>query len=95
MTTEKQKFCCDAAAARATKKVTLPDGLQVGIINLDTIIKEVIELKLTDNGAIKKELLERAKFHNYIASNAEYDYSAALFGEYRRQFEKFKQEKGS
>ena len=39
MTMEKQQFCCAAAAARATKQLTLPDGFQVGIINLDTILK--------------------------------------------------------
>ncbi len=90
MTMEKQQFCCAAAAARATKQLTLPDGFQVGIINLDTILREVVELNLTDAEAIKKELLERVKSHNYVASSAEYDYSVALFREYRRQFEKSK-----
>jgi hypothetical protein len=82
---EKQRFCCEAAAARATKQLTLPDGFQVGIINLDTILKEVAELKLTDAEAIKKELLKRVKTYNYVASGAEYDYSATLFREYKRQ----------
>jgi len=82
---EKQRFCCEAAAARATKQLTLPDGFQVGIINLDTILKEVAELKLTDAEAIKKELLKRVKTYNYVASGAKYDYSATLFREYKRQ----------
>jgi len=90
MTVEKQQFCCPAAAARATKQLTLPDGFQVGIINLDTILREVAELKLTDAEAIKKELLERVKAHNYVAFSAEYDCSTALFRAYRRQFEKSK-----
>jgi len=90
MTMEKQQFCCAAAAARATKQLTLLDGFQVGIINLDAILREVVELNLTDVETIKKELLDRVKSHNYVASSAEYDYSVALFREYRRQFEKSK-----
>ena len=90
MTIEKQQFCCAAAAARATKQLTLLDGFQVGIINLDAILREVVELNLTDVETIKKELLDRVKSHNYVASSAEYDYSVALFREYRRQFEKSK-----
>jgi len=87
---QKQQFCCPAAAARATKQLTLPDGFQVGIINLDAILKEVAELNLTDTEALKRELLERVKAYNYVASGAEYDYSTALLRAYRRQFEKSK-----
>ena len=86
----KQQFCCAAAAARATKQLTLPDGFQVGIINLDTVLREVADLKLVDTEAIKKELLKRVKICNYVASSADYDYSRALFQEYRRQFGKSK-----
>ena len=56
-------------------------------MNLDTIIREVAELKLTDTEALKTELLERVKARNYVPSGAEYDYSVALLREYR-QFEK-------
>jgi len=90
MATDKQEFCCEAAAARAIKKLTLPDGFQVGIINLDNVLREVAELNLTDVEAIRKELLERVKARNYIATGAEYDYSTALLREYRRQFEESK-----
>ena len=90
MAVEKQQFCCPAAAVRATKQLTLPDGFQVGIINLDTILREVAKLKLTDAEAIKKELIERVKVCNYVASGADYDYSTALFRAYQQQFEKSK-----
>ena len=86
----KQQFCCPAAAARATKQLTLPDGFQVGIINLDTILREVAELNLTDTEVIKMELLKMVKIYNYVPSSADYDYSTALFRAYRRQFEKSK-----
>ncbi|MFC1936978.1 hypothetical protein ACFLWY_00290 [Chloroflexota bacterium] len=82
--------CCPAVAAKMIKKLTLPDGFQVGILNLESILKEVAELKLADAEAIKKELLKRVRIHNYVASGAEDDYSEALFKEYGRQFGKSK-----
>jgi len=93
MTMEKQNFSCPcsaaaAALARVTKQLTLPDGFQVAIINLDTILREVAELKLTDTEAIRRELLERVEIYNDVTPGAEYDYSEALFREYRRQCEK-------
>ena len=85
----------DADAARKIKKLTLPDGFRVGISNLDNILKEVADLKLTDTNTIKTELLERVKTCNYVPSSAEREYSAALLREYHRKFEpdKFKEEK--
>ncbi len=81
-----QRPCCAAAAARLAKKLTLRSGVQVGIWNLDSILKEVADLKLVDAKTIEGELLKRVKIQNYVASGAETDYSAALFQEYRRQF---------
>ena len=85
-----EKPCCAGSRGKDGKELTLPDGFQVGIANLDSILKEVADLKLTDAEAIKKELLKRVKVNNYVASSAEYDYSVALFQEYRRKFEKSK-----
>jgi len=85
-----QRPCCAAAAARVVKKLTLLDGFQVGIANLESILKEVADLKLIDAGAIKKELLKRVKIYNYVPSSADYDYSRALFKEYVGQFGKHK-----
>ena len=70
------------------KKLTLPDGFRVGIMNLDNILKEVADLKLTDTNAIKTELLALVKTCNYVASSAENEYAAALFKEYQRQWGK-------
>jgi hypothetical protein len=85
-----QKPCCEAEAARTTKKLTFSDGVQVGILYLESILKEVADLKLIDAEAIKKELLKRVKNYNYVPSGADDEYSQALFKEYRRQFEKSK-----
>ncbi|MFC2004756.1 hypothetical protein ACFLUY_00865 [Chloroflexota bacterium] len=87
---KKQQFCCEAAAARATRQLTLSEGFQVGIINLDTILREVTELNLRDTEALRRELLERVKVYNYVASGAEYDYSTALLRAFQQQFEKSK-----
>jgi hypothetical protein len=83
-----EKPCCPAAAARMIKKLALPDGSQVGIVNLENILREVADLKLVDNEAIKKELLKRVKIYNYVAPAAEADYSKALLGEYEKLFGK-------
>jgi len=85
---QREKPCCPAAAARMVKKLTLPDGFQVGILNLESILKEVADLKLADDEAIKKELLQRVKIYNYVASAADNDYSEALLKEYKRQYGK-------
>jgi hypothetical protein len=77
--------CCPAAAARMIKKLALPHG-EVGIVNLENILREVADLKLVDNEAIKKELLKRVKIYNYVAPAAETDYSKALLGEYNKLF---------
>ena len=83
---QREKPCCPAAAARMVKKLTLPDGFQVGILNLENILKEIADLKLADDGAIKKELLQRVKIYNYVASATDNDYSEALLKEYKRQY---------
>lgn len=77
------------------KKLTLPDGSRVGIVNLDNILREVADLKLSDAKTIKEELLKRADAKNYIPSGAKKEYAAALFREYQRKFEpdKYKEER--
>ena len=81
-----EKPCCPAAAARMIKKLALPGGFQVGIVNLENILKEVADLWLADDEAIKKELLKRVKIYNYVAPGAEADYSKALLKEYKQQY---------
>jgi len=84
---QNERPCCAAAAARMIKKLTLPGG-EVGIANLEGILKEVADLKLSDDEKIKKELLTRVKIFNYVVPGAESDYSKALLNEYERLFGK-------
>ena len=82
---EKQKD--GFGAGEAIRKLRLLDGLQVGIKNLDAILREVAELKLTDNQSLKTELLGRVKTCNYVPYGAEHEYSAVLLREYQRIFD--------
>ena len=82
-----------ADAEKKITKLTLPDGFRVGILNLDSILKEVADLKLTDKQSIQTELLKRVQAHNYIASSAESEYSIALFKEYQRKWGKSEADK--
>ena len=88
---ESQKPCCAAAAARMIMKLALPGG-EVGIVNLESILNAVADLKLADDNAIKEELLNRVKIYNYVAPSADNDYSKALLEEYRLQNHKTQRE---
>jgi hypothetical protein len=83
-----EKQSGDADTTRTVKKLTLPDGFRVGISNLDNILKEVADLKLTDSMTIETELLKRVKTCNYVAPSAENEYATALFQEYNRKWAK-------
>ena len=83
-----EKQSGDANTTRTLKKLTLPDGFRVGISNLDTILKEVADLKLTDSMTIETELLKRVKTCYYVAPSAENEYATALFQEYNHKWGK-------
>ena len=85
-----EKSSGDPDVKRTVKKLTLPDGFRVGISNLDNILKEVADLKLTDTRTIEAELLNRVKAANYVASSAENEYSMALLQEYNHKWGKAK-----
>ncbi|MGP8080123.1 MAG: hypothetical protein ACLPVI_06395 [Dehalococcoidales bacterium] len=78
---------------RTVKKLTLPDGFRVGICDLDNILKEVADLKISDTRTIKAELLNRVKASNYVASSAENEYATALLQEYNRKWGKAEEAK--
>jgi hypothetical protein len=88
---ESQEPCCAAAAARMIKKLALPGG-EVGIVNLESILKAVADLKLADDNAIKEELLKRVKIYNYVAPSADNEYSEALLEEFKRQHRETRRE---
>ena len=81
---QKEKPCCPEGAARMVKRLTFPDGIQVGIANLEDILKEVADLRLADDEAIARELLNRVKICNYVPPTADTSYGEALLGEYKK-----------
>jgi len=69
------------------KKITLSDGLQVGIKNLDSILSEVAQLILTDTEALKQELIKRVEAcGTYVPPSAKDEYAAALIRQYLRKY---------
>ena len=74
--------CCMADAARKVRRITLSNGVQIGIVGLDSVLFEVKSLGRTDELGIKAEMLGRVKANNYIPTNAEADYAEALYREY-------------
>lgn len=81
---QSEKPCCAAAVVKKIRKLKLLSGSQVGIVNLENVLKEVAGLKLLDDEAIKRELLRRVKIYNYVPPDMEDDYAEALFREYKR-----------
>lgn len=73
-------------ASANIRKLTLPDGFQVGIVNLDGILQEVADLSLSDTQDIGRELIDRVKTCNYVAAGAEKEYVSALIHEYQKRF---------
>ncbi len=70
------------------RKLTLPSGIQAGILHLDEIMSEVADSGLTSAEEIKTELLAKVKESNYVASGVESDYASALLEEYLHRYDK-------
>ena len=69
------------------KRLTLPDGLQVGIKKLNSVLSEVALLGLTDPKALMRELLERVKANgNYVPPSAEDEYAVSLLRVYQSKY---------
>ncbi|MDH7506455.1 MAG: hypothetical protein QHH15_01525 [Candidatus Thermoplasmatota archaeon] len=78
-----KKPCCPACAMRNVRQIFI-GGILTGIVNLDNILQEVYELGIKDENKLKKELLEKVKIYNYVASGVEKQYEDALFNEYQK-----------
>ena len=69
------------------KKITLSDGLQVGIKNLDSILSEVAQRQISDLQLLAQKLLKRVRAcGTYVPSSAEDEYVAALLRQYLRKY---------
>jgi hypothetical protein len=73
--------CCAADAMRRVKAVDV-DGVTIGLAMLDLAFTEVRKLGLTDESAVRAELLKRVKVYNYVPPPAAEAYAAAVNREY-------------
>jgi len=65
-------------------KMILVEGKETGIDQLDWIVTEVRNLRLSDDAAITEELLKRMQALNYVPTKKKEAYGAALLAEYRK-----------
>jgi hypothetical protein len=75
--------CCAADAMRRVKAVEV-SGATVGLSMLDLVFAEVQALGLTDEPAVRAELLKRVKVYNYVPPPAAEAYAAAVHREYAK-----------
>ncbi len=75
--------CCAADAMRHVKPVEVNDAT-VGLAMLDLVFAEVRDLGLTDEAAVRAELLRRVKVYNYVPAPAAEAYADAVHREYAR-----------
>lgn len=78
--------CCCGSSIPGLRKITLPDGDQVGLIGLDAVMEALYgEGRLPDD-ATGLEMICRLREKNYISSSpsAQSLYQRALVREYRR-----------
>jgi hypothetical protein len=65
-------------------KMILVDGKETGIDQLDWILAEVRNLRLSDDTAITEELLKRTQALNYVPTKKKDAYGAALLEKYKK-----------
>lgn len=69
--------------APGVRKILI-DGIETGMTGIDECIAAVKALGLSDDAAIREELLTRLAKGNYIPTRKREAYGAALIDEYRR-----------
>jgi hypothetical protein len=74
------------------RRITLPDGDQVGIIGLDSVMEALYKEGKRPEGSTVMEMITRLRGKNYIScsSPALELYQKALLDEYQRFFERKK-----
>jgi len=81
--------CCGPSIP-GIRKITLPDGDQVGLIGLDAVLEALYEEGKQPDSSTAREMICRLRDKNYISSSstAEELYEKALLTEYQRFYQK-------
>ncbi|MEM2944566.1 MAG: hypothetical protein QXN93_07480 [Methanomassiliicoccales archaeon] len=82
-----KRTCCPESSARNVRKIDI-GGCLIGISQLDEVIDQVVKLGIEEENALRKELLKRVRIYNYVPSDAEKEYEAALLKEYFKKRER-------
>jgi len=83
--------CCGPSIP-GVRKITFPDGDQVGLIGLDDVMEGLYREGKAPEDATVAEMINRLRAKNYISDSpsAQALYEKALLGEYRRFCERKK-----
>jgi hypothetical protein len=88
MTNDKEgaycSICGGISPSQVTTKRILIGEKEIGIEKLDQIIDEVRGMNLSDDAAIRYELLRRTKASNYVPTKLSNEYGETLLKEYKR-----------
>jgi len=73
---------CQCSKIPANIRIIQVGESEVGIIDLDKIIREIYFQRLQDEAHLKEELFGRVREKNWIPEDRKKDYTEALFREY-------------
>ena len=59
-------------------------GLEIGIAELESVIKNALEMRDSDDEEIRRILLEQIKIYNYVPKSAEREYADAVWTEFQK-----------
>jgi hypothetical protein len=81
--------CCGPSIP-GIRKITLPDGDQVGLIGLDAVLEALYEEGKQPDSSTAREMIGRLREKNYISSSSTVEelYEKALLTEYQRFYQK-------
>ncbi len=83
--------CC-GPSIRGIRRLTFPDGDQVGLIGLDEVLESALKEGRLPDDSTAMELIVRLRAKNYIPGSASTEelYKKALLNEYRLYYERKK-----
>jgi hypothetical protein len=75
---------CRGYSIPGSRRISFPDGSQVGIIGLDAVMEELFREGKPDDDATALEMLNGLHRNNYFSTSAHKLYQECLLMEYQR-----------